>query len=150
VVKIPLVIFEPGRKERLDIHANTSGVDVLPTLLHLNQIDTPDWAEGRLLPPFGGDADLAGRGIFAVNAKYNKWTRPLTESSFMILKDQYKLTYYQGYQQLDKYQVLLEMFDVVEDPEELEDLSVSEPAVTDQLRDELVERWQKADKDYLK
>ena len=31
LLQVPLVIFEPGRKTRLDVYENTSGVDLLPT-----------------------------------------------------------------------------------------------------------------------
>jgi len=35
LIRVPLMIFEPGRQAGLDIYARTSGIDVLPTLAHL-------------------------------------------------------------------------------------------------------------------
>jgi membrane-anchored protein YejM (alkaline phosphatase superfamily) len=52
VVRIPLIVFEPGRKTRTDVYTKTSAVDVLPTLLHVTGGQAPDWTEGVVLPPF--------------------------------------------------------------------------------------------------
>src|SRR5574341_719786 len=59
VVRIPLMIFEPGREAGMDIHTVTSAVDVLPTLAYLTGQKTPNWTEGVVLPPYAGiDEDL--------------------------------------------------------------------------------------------
>jgi arylsulfatase A-like enzyme len=52
VIRVPLMIFEPGREIGVDIHQHTSVVDVLPTLTHLAGEKIPDWTEGVILPPF--------------------------------------------------------------------------------------------------
>ena len=41
VVRIPLMIFEPGQQMGADIYEYTSAVDVLPTLAHLTGQETP-------------------------------------------------------------------------------------------------------------
>ena len=51
LIRVPLVIFEPGRR-RSDVHAPTSAVDILPTLLHVTGQPAAGWAEGQILPPF--------------------------------------------------------------------------------------------------
>ena len=52
IVRIPLVIFEPGRNQRTDIYEPTSAVDLLPTLLSMNEYPLPDWLQGDILPPY--------------------------------------------------------------------------------------------------
>ena len=52
VIRVPLMIFEPGRKTGMDIFETTSAVDVLPSLTHLTGQPMPDWTEGVVLPPF--------------------------------------------------------------------------------------------------
>ena len=52
VMKIPLIIFEPGQTTRRDVYTPTNSVDVLPTLLHLTGQPVPDWVEGEVyIPP---------------------------------------------------------------------------------------------------
>ena len=64
LIYIPLIVFQPGQKEHKDVHMPTSSVDVLPTLAHLAGKPTPRWAEGRLLPGFGGEEDSQTRCFF--------------------------------------------------------------------------------------
>ena len=47
VIRIPLMIFEPGRQNGLDIHAPTSAVDVLPTLAYVTGKSRPGVDRGR-------------------------------------------------------------------------------------------------------
>jgi membrane-anchored protein YejM (alkaline phosphatase superfamily) len=58
VTHIPLLISEPGRQARSDFHSLTSNLDLLPTVLQIAGRKIPDWAEGRLLPGFGGAEDM--------------------------------------------------------------------------------------------
>lgn len=62
VVKIPLIIWEPGQQSRKDIFANTSAVDLLPTLLHEHAV--PDWLECKILPPYDSSNSVQ-RSVFA-------------------------------------------------------------------------------------
>jgi arylsulfatase A-like enzyme len=52
IMHVPLLIFPPGQKERVDIYENTSAIDLLPTLLEVTGQESSDWAEGAVLPPF--------------------------------------------------------------------------------------------------
>jgi arylsulfatase A-like enzyme len=121
VIRVPLLIFEPGRTSRLDIRDNTSTIDVLPTLLHLFKERPATWSEGRVLPPFGGSAVESARSIYAVFAKGNKSGRALERASTMLVQGPHKLTHFFGYQQLAGKE-RTELYDLVEDPEELTNL----------------------------
>ena len=133
VVHIPLMISAPGQRTRMDIHSPTNSVDVLPTLLHLAGRDIPDWCEGAVLPGLGGKDDFE-RSTFSVEAKGNAAYAPLTKVSVALRKGNYKLTYYTGYDQQDVF----ELYHQENDPEELEDLSVSQPDIAGPLKDELL------------
>jgi arylsulfatase A-like enzyme len=52
VIRIPLMILEPGRTSRSDVYSLTSAVDLLPTLLSFNGLGGPDFLEGKILPPY--------------------------------------------------------------------------------------------------
>jgi len=122
VVKVPLLIFEPGRKSRLDIHANTSSVDLLPTLLYLDGQSIPSRVEGEILPPFSPFAFDSEHNVFTLEAKKIQKGQPLTQATVMLIRGQFKLIYYFGYEKLGSEGELIELYDLVSDPEELNNL----------------------------
>ncbi len=69
VIRIPLLILEPGRETGTDIHAPTSAVDVLPTLAQVTGHPIPDWTEGMVLPPYSGGNPDPNRPIYALEAR---------------------------------------------------------------------------------
>ncbi len=147
VIRVPLMIFEPGRKTGMDIHENTSVVDVIPTLTHVTGQPFPDWVEGGIpLPPYGQGTGSA-RSIFTMRANKNGQYDPLSQASVMMVKENYKLHYYFGYSLLpDMEQVKL--FNVKEDPEELNDLSAAQKNLAGTLLDEVIAKLDEVNKPY--
>jgi arylsulfatase A-like enzyme len=146
-VRVPLLIFEPGRKERLDVHAPTSNIDLLPTVAQLTGHAVPAWAEGQVLPPFGPAAD-ADRSRYAVKAGENPPDAPLTQASVVLVRGRYKLHYYLGYPEAGTRE-LVKLYDIEADPEELKDLSSSHKDVVDGLLSELKAKLDEVNKPYL-
>ncbi len=134
VIHVPLMIFEPGRRARMDIHAPTSAVDLLPTLLHVTGQSPAAWSEGLVLPPFGSPPPE--RSVYAIEARNTPLRGALTEATVTHIRDHYKLMYFFGYPEL-KGTERIELYDLEADPEELHDLSASQPELTRQLLDEL-------------
>ena len=145
VVRIPLVIFEPGRQTGMDIHQPTSAIDILPTLMHLAGKKTVDWTEGSVLPPFS-DQD-SGRSVFAVQAIDNAPRAPLTQASIIQVKENYKLHYYFGYPQLPGGETV-KLFDIQADPEEMVDLYSSRKGIATELLDEIKTNLQRVNEPY--
>jgi arylsulfatase A-like enzyme len=135
VIRIPLLIFEPGRNNRMDVYTPTSAVDVLPTLLQLIGGQPADWSEGAVLPPFANTPP--DRNIYALQAPFNNPKAHLTKASVMLVKGRYKLTYYFGYADLKSGKKRMELYDLEADPEELNDLYVTQPKLGMELLDEL-------------
>jgi arylsulfatase A-like enzyme len=134
LIHIPLIISQPGQQNRKDIHTPTNSVDVLPTLAHLVGNPIPDWAEGVLLPGFGGVDDLQ-RSIYTMDAKTNSAFKPLTNLSLSLSRAGKRLTYY-SYGNDRQF----EFYDLNQDPQELKDLYPSQPAVARSMREELLDR----------
>jgi choline-sulfatase len=137
VIRIPLMIFEPGRAQRLDIHTPTSAADVLPTLAHVTGKPIPAWTEGSVLPPFAeGDPE---RSVFVVRAPKTDPAAPITRASTALVRANYKLLYFFGFPErgIDE---LVKLYDLENDPEELTDLSASRRDVTAALLAELKAR----------
>jgi arylsulfatase A-like enzyme len=137
VIQVPMLVFEPGQKARNDIFDPTSAVDILPTMLHLTGQDIPGWIEGNILPPYKAYAPGDEPSVYALEAKDSKKYGEITPASAMIVKGEYKLTYYYGYKQLEESGPLIELFNIQNDPEELEDLTSTHPNIANQLLEEL-------------
>jgi arylsulfatase A-like enzyme len=152
VVRVPLVIFEPGRKERVDIKIPTSAADVLPTLLHMSGQNIPDWSEGVVLPPFNSAAPDPDRSIFILRAIKSDQDKPLTNLiSIALIKGKYKLHYYLGYPEVKKTGVeeVIYLFDVEADPEELVDLAESHKDIADAMLKEIKAKLAEANQPYM-
>jgi hypothetical protein len=147
VVKIPLLIFEPGRQQGMDVHTPTSAVDVLPTLAHVTGHAMPDWTEGVVLPPYDTSSPDPRRGIYMVRAHNNDPNLPLTQASVALVRDGYKLLYYFGYQ-ADGIDDFMHLYHIDADPEELVDLQVTQKDVADELFAELKAQLDAANKPF--
>ncbi|MCQ3938770.1 MAG: hypothetical protein DPW18_17240 [Chloroflexi bacterium] len=123
VVRVPLLIFEPGVAAGKDVYSPTSAIDLMPTLLHLTGHEIPAWVEGSILPPYAPSLPAPGKGVFSVQARYNEPTFPITEVSVMHVQDNYKLVYYLGYEELGAQKERFLLYDIQSDPEELVDLA---------------------------
>lgn len=144
VMHSPLIISTPGITGRRDIHTPTSGVDLLPTIAHLTGNPIPDWAEGQVLPGLGGAED-ADRGVYTLDAKRNASFAPLTRLSLALTKNEHRIVYYR-YPELEQF----EFYDLAGDPEEMQDLYPSQPALALQMKDELLQKLAEVNRPYQK
>lgn len=126
---IPLIIHKPGQQSREDVFQRTTASDVLPTLLHLTGQPIPEWIEGAVLPTFGGPEAPANRMVYSVEAKSNPKYAPLTEATVVQYQDDLKLIRYFGYTDEDRF----EMYNLKDDPEELNNIYESEKGLADEL-----------------
>jgi arylsulfatase A-like enzyme len=137
VVHVPLLIFEPGRESRTDIYANTSAADLLPTLLHVTDQKPAAWTEGVALPPFASDENVQDRGVFVVQAERSEQFGPLNIATLVIRKGDYKLMYFFGYEELSPTGERIELYNIKDDPDELNNLYGIEKGIGQELLDEL-------------
>jgi arylsulfatase A-like enzyme len=144
-----LIIFEPGQKTRRDIFSLTSAVDVLPTLLHISNLPIPVEMEGEILPPYRDTETDPHREIFATQAKLLPDSYgPLVSGTMMMIKDRMKAIRYFGYRNAYDYEIemksdpLFEVFDIIEDPEEMNDLSNLNTTEVQNIIDNLEQKYQ--------
>lgn len=149
VIRVPLLIFEPGVTVGRDIYDPTTTIDLMPTLLHLTGHSIPEWAEGAILPPY---ADVTNPNqqerIFSVQAKFNEPNYPLTEVSIAHIRENYKLIYYLGYNEIMEGEYF-QLFDIKADPEELNDLSQIKRDTTLELLNIVKTRLKEANEPYM-
>jgi len=150
VVHVPLLISAPGQRARDDVYVPTSTVDLLPTFLHFAGKPVPDWCEGRVLPPFGDPkafADANDRAIYIVEAKSNPKSGPLVKATLAMIRENFKLIKYIGYEKLRDY---FELYDLENDPEELNNLIESSHPLAPELQDELNRKIEQVNEPYLR
>jgi arylsulfatase A-like enzyme len=132
LLRIPLLIHEPGQTTRADVNLPTNNVDILPTILSIAGKEIPGTLEGQVLPGFGGE-ESETRPIFSMAAWQNSAFLPLTKAAFAMRKGAYKLIVYLGYGGDDG---IYELYDVENDPEEMRELSNAEPSIFSALKEE--------------
>jgi len=148
VIRVPLLIFEPGRETREDVYTPTSAIDLLPTLLQVTGQEIPDWVEGVVLPPIAPTSPDPERSLYAVQAKHNEKYAPLTRATTTIVKGRHKLLYFFGYDDLVGRE-RIELYDLEEDPEELNDLYLARKEIGAELLEELKAKLTEVNKPYL-
>ncbi|MGE5139150.1 MAG: sulfatase [Rudaea sp.] len=143
IIRIPLIIARPGQTERVDVRTPTTCLDVLPTLASAIGQPIPDWCEGQVLPGFG-EGPSEDRSIFTLEAKSSPKHGPLSKATVSMVKGDYKLIYYRGYEK--GYDNRFELYDVKNDPEELTDLYESKTGIASELRSELLAALERVNK----
>ncbi len=127
-LQIPLVVWGPGVVSRR-IEAPVSQVDFAPTILHLAGVPIPDDMEGVSLAPalFGADPAIpADREVFAYTNKPLNGPRNI----LAVIRGRYKLIW-----QLQGNR--LSLFDIIQDPDERNDLAALFVDVTASLKGRL-------------
>ncbi|MHA2254088.1 MAG: sulfatase-like hydrolase/transferase, partial [Candidatus Kariarchaeaceae archaeon] len=130
---IPLLIFPPGQNERIDIHDKTSAIDLLPTLLKVTNQDIPDWVEGVVIPPFKTSNSQIEPDISTIQIEKLDNNNRVAEATAMLVRGNYKLMWYFGYEQLEEGAELIELYDLANDPEELQNLYSSNQDIADEM-----------------
>lgn len=144
LIRIPLLIAKPGQEQREDVYALTSCVDLLPSLLSLTGQAVPNWCEGQLLPALGGESD-SDRTIFALEARHNASDAPLTRATVALIRGSSKLIHYRGY---PGYEDRYELYDLMRDPQEMDDLYESKPSTAADLRHQLTQKLEEVNHPY--
>jgi len=136
IIHIPLIIKLPNQSTRMDIHTPTSCIDILPTIRYLTNNAIPvQQSEGHILPGIiPQTSPQSERAIFAIQAKSNSKFKPLTKGTIMMVKGHYKLINYSGYSEVKN---AYELYNLEEDPEELNDLYKKNNPISESLKIEL-------------
>jgi arylsulfatase A-like enzyme len=142
LTNVPLLIWMPGDNQRHDIYTPTSAVDVMPTLLALNNLPIPEWVEGSPLPEVSAQPGQNDRSVFTLEAKRNPKYAKLGNYSLALVRGDYKLVQYVKYEGIPDY---FELYNLAEDPEELTDLYGTTGDLENGLRQELTDTILKRD-----
>lgn len=139
---IPLLIWAPGIQQRIDIHSLTNAVDILPGVLTLAGKPIPSYLDGydsftRHISDINNH-----RSIFIVESSNTPINKHIQKATLAIMRGKFKLIYYMGYPEYDQ---VTELYDMINDPEEMTDLSSSLPELAKSMKNELIDHLQKAE-----
>lgn len=148
IIRVPLMIFEPGNRTGEDIYSHTSAVDVMTTMLYVTGHTLPAWSEGTILPPYNPSEQDRPRNIYTVQAKYNNPDLPLKRGTIMQVDGSYKLIYYFGYDELGSENERIQLFDIEADPQELNELSADKKGIASELLEKIKLRLKEADQPF--
>lgn len=148
IVRIPLMIFEPGKQTGSEVHTPTSAVDLMTTLLYVTGHKIPEWSEGTILPPYANGVLQTPNHVYTVQARRNNVELPLTETTISQVIDEYKMIYYLGYEQLGTAGERYQLFNIKSDPDELNDLAESKKETASQLLEILKAKLNEVNKPY--
>jgi arylsulfatase A-like enzyme len=133
IVHIPLIIYQPGGRPHHDVYEYTSSIDLLPTLRNIYGLPIPDWCEGQVLPLSEKSPAIGERGIYAMDSKESSRHAPITDGTFMVIREDYKLVHYMGSIETPTD----ELYNLANDPEEMDNLIEIESSRADDLRQQL-------------
>ena len=136
LIHIPLIISYPGQTARSDIYNPTHSVDLVPTILDLSGAQQPANLEGLSLPT-SNSADKTSRDLFVIEAKSSPKQGPLHQGTFSLVRQELKIIYYHGYEGYDE---VYEVFDLINDPEEIQNIYSPKDKTSLALKDALLEK----------
>jgi arylsulfatase A-like enzyme len=131
LVHVPMIFVWPGRlPQGLVIDDPVSLVDFFPTIAELMDLAGPETASGVSLAPL-----LRGETVPPRATLLATYPPESASSKRAIVLDGYKFIH-----SWNAKREWVELYDVVNDPEELEDLATKKPEVLERLRSELQQR----------
>ena len=135
--KVPLLIHDPRQPRHRRIAQPVSHVDLLPTLLDFAaEGEPPQWVEpvdGRSLAPLVATGDESGPSVESGEAFVEYTAEGVTGPCCMLRRGRYKYVYTHGHPDL--------LFDMQQDPNELNDIATARPDVLAELKAAVLARW---------
>jgi len=127
LIRVPLLVHLPGKKQGLRIAQAAEQVDLLPTILDLVGRKPPIWADGTSLRPSLEGKPISRRSIFSMNLETNSTFEPITRGTLAVIDDDFKYIDRLGTREVSLYRYRT-------DPLEEQNLVVSEPAVAARMK----------------
>ncbi|MFC1764428.1 sulfatase [Planctomycetota bacterium] len=131
LINVPLIIFDPDRKENERVETTVSGADISPTIAHLFGLSSPDNFHGQSLLPLD---DYKANGVFG---------EAIGKLSHKVLPTDRPAHFYQENALRITHRIeddTWEMFDLANDPQEktnIIDSSDDADAMKDKLRSKI-------------
>ncbi|MEM3101541.1 MAG: sulfatase [Candidatus Nitrosotenuis sp.] len=139
VAHIPLIIKLPKQHNGQVIEDIIEQIDIAPTILDILNIPIPAWMEGRSFEPLIKGKQLPSKPAFSMNLEANKRNERVEKGVVGVWNDNYKLIHYMDIEKKDNL-----LFNLKEDPDELNNLFDKERDVGQYLLNLIKEELKKA------
>jgi len=141
LIHIPFLIHLPGQGQGAHISQLAQQADLMPTILDLIGVKPPSEIDGASLAPALRGVAVPQRYVFSMNFEHNRVFDPITKGTIAVMDDTFKYVNY-----LDRHQEALYRYK--SDPQEEHDISVSEPEVTNRLREVLLGKLKEVNRSF--
>ena len=134
-IRVPFLVRWPDRLEPRKIEALGAHIDVTPTLLAAAGLPTPSGPELdgiNLLPLWDGEASQLPDRTYFVQA--HRGNEPERYRAFAAVEQQFKLVQPVSFRQSPTQDAALELYDLIADPGEENDLAAEMPEVVERLK----------------
>jgi arylsulfatase A-like enzyme len=113
-VRVPMLVYSPGRVPPGVMNTRITNLDIAPTLLGFAGVEPANQMEGQSLVPLltGATAEADWHAKPFVYEYYWEWTFPQTPTTFAITFDEIKYIQYHGLWDIE------ELYDLTKDPQE--------------------------------
>lgn len=137
VVRIPLLIKEPGQTERRVLTQLSEQADLLPTILELAGVAARPRTEGVSLVPAVRGRQIE-RAVFSMNFQQSKRLGPLETGSVAMFQGRWKYVHYFGKIHYPYMPVLEDaLYDLAADPRETRNQITTEAQLAGRMRREI-------------
>lgn len=133
LIRVPLVVKLPGQRNGRIVDQPVSQADLAPTLLDLAGAAPLPRAEGRSLRPLLEGGTLASAPVFTMAMERQSRFKPIAGDRFAVIDGPHKLVRHGT-------RGRSELYDLVTDPNEANDLVATQPAIVTRLQSLLDER----------
>ena len=140
---IPFIIREAKQNKQNIINDLSEQSDIPATILELANIPVPEWMEGRSLVPLTRGVKLPERPIFSVNLQDIQGGEMISKGTIAVWEGDYKLMH-------DLGKKTSQLFNLKNDPDELNNLIDKEPAIGQHLVGLILDKISKANQAFNK
>jgi arylsulfatase A-like enzyme len=132
LVRIPLIIKQPGQTTGRRNATVVEQVDLAPTLLSLAGLPPEPAYEGEAIPL---DASVTGRDAWTMNLEQSQRFETLSKGTMVLIEDRWKYIHHFGQQRYPRMPELSDgLFDLSADPGELTNLAGQQAAVAARMK----------------
>jgi arylsulfatase A-like enzyme len=146
LIRIPLLVKEPGQTVGRRVNVLSEQIDLMPTLLDLAGQPAQGATEGRSLVPALRGKPMTGP-VFSMNFEQNSRFGPLRTGSVAMLEDRWKYVHYTGPIRYPNMPALTDaLYDLQIDPGEIHNLAATEPGVAARMQAAILQQMRMHDR----
>ena len=140
VIRIPLIIKEPGQTQGTRLETLSEQIDLMPTIMDLAGKPIAGLVEGRSLKPSMRGQKMDGQ-VFSMNFEQNSRFKELTTGSVAMIEGRWKYVHHRGPIRYPLMPKLVDsLYDLQTDSGETTNLIAKQPAIATRMQAAIMEQ----------